>query len=146
MNEQQIVYRFTLEKGTDTTLGLEENLNALGAVAPLSERERFQLQLALDELVTNTVSYGFASDHGTAIEIEIVWTPGQRYEITYADDAPQFDPVHYSGDGKQSGTEATGFGGFGISLVKKIMDSVTYRYTGKQNIIQLTKSLEDSPE
>jgi len=51
----------------------------------------FPVNLCLDELITNTVSYGLKGAPGRMIQIEIQQSE-DYLEIHIVDDAPQFDP------------------------------------------------------
>ncbi len=137
-----------LRFGTELTAldELADGLAPLKTDGRLSERDHYQMRLALDELITNTVSYGFASGTGTGIEASITLWPGRCYRIVYRDDAPPFDPLAVSMAPEQRSTEAANFGGFGISLVTTIMDEIDYRREDGRNVITMTKSLNDSPD
>ncbi|MFT5729842.1 MAG: anti-sigma regulatory factor (Ser/Thr protein kinase) [Desulforhopalus sp.] len=120
---------------------LEAGLKVFGEKAQISKRDHYQLRLVLDELVTNTVSYGFASGIGSGIRISISLSSDGLCKIIYTDDAPRFDIVAQPVLLEKGSSEEAGFGGFGISLVMQIMDEVTYRYKDSKNIIRMSKKL-----
>ncbi len=136
--------RQTLRLGTDLSAlsELAERLQELQQATALNERDHYQLRLALDELITNTVSYGFASGTGSGITIEITIPPDRRCTIRYADDAPPFNPLAAPVPPELRSTEEMSFGGFGISLITSIMDEVHYRHDGAHNIIEMVKQFE----
>lgn len=129
--------------GTDLSAlqELETGLKIFGKKAQLSQRNQYQLRLVLDELVTNTVSYGFAMGTGSGIRISVSLNSENLCEIIYTDDAPQFDILAQTVPPEKRSSEEAGFGGFGISLVLQIMDEVTYCYKNGRNIIQMNKTL-----
>jgi len=140
-------HRKRLRLGTtlDALNELAAGVDELKRSCRLTERDGYQIQLVLDELVTNAISYGFATGKGSGIDIDIAVWPDRRCEITYCDDAPAFDPFSSEVGSRESCTEKTHFGGFGISLVKKLMDRVTYRYDKGKNYLVMQKQLSDFP-
>ncbi len=129
--------------GTDLSAlkELEAGLSVFGEKAQISKRDQYQLRLVLDELVTNTVSYGFASGVGSGISVSVSLHPDGICEIVYTDDAPRFDILAQPVPPEKRSTEEAGFGGFGISLVVQMMNEVTYRYKDGKNIIRMNKKL-----
>jgi phosphoserine phosphatase RsbU/P len=124
---------------------LADGLSPLKADGLLSERDHYQLRLALDELITNTVSYGFTTGTGTGIDVDITLWPGRSYRVVYRDDAPPFNPLTASMAPEHRSTEAANFGGFGISLVTTIMDELSYRHENGKNVITMEKQLTGQP-
>lgn len=141
MTDPIIHTQFSL--GTDLTAleDLETALEALSKDAHLAPRDHFQIRLALDELVTNSVSYGFSSGFGSEITIKIALYQDNRCEIEYADDAPAFDILTNPVPEEKRGTEEANYGGLGISLVTKVMNEVSYCYKNGKNIIRMKKEL-----
>jgi serine/threonine-protein kinase RsbW len=85
------------------------------------------LQLAVDEAVTNIVIHGYKKGHGT-IEISINRNAAALI-VCLRDRAPQFNPGSYASDlTALSKREAPG--GFGIRLIKQVVDEVSYRVPG----------------
>lgn len=134
--------------GTDLSAlkELETGLNVFGEKAQISKRDHYQLRLVLDELVTNTVSYGFTSKMGSGISITISLQADGLCEIVYTDDAPRFDILANPIPPEKRSTEEAGFGGFGISLVTQIMNDVTYSYKDGRNVILMKKKLASGNE
>jgi len=134
--------------GTDLSAlkKLEAGLNVFSEKAQISKRDHYQLRLVLDELVTNTVSYGFASKMGTGISITVALQADGLCEIVYTDDAPRFDIQAQPIPPEKRSTEEAGFGGFGISLVMQIMNNVTYSYNDGKNVIRMNKRIASGNE
>ena len=100
----------------------------------------FKVDLVLEELVTNILSYGAEScDPTPAIEITIT-SDDRLLTIKVSDDGKPFDPLrdappppfHRAADGPIR------VGGLGVHLVKSLMDSVTYRFANGRNHLTLT--------
>jgi serine/threonine-protein kinase RsbW len=82
------------------------------------------LQLAVDEAVTNIVIHGYKKGHGT-IEISIDRNAA-ALNVCLRDKAPQFDPGSYTSD-LTALPKREAPGGFGIRLIKQVVDKVSYR-------------------
>lgn len=143
MTSPRITKRLTLGTDLSALEGLEAGLAELKASCHLSERHHYQIRLALDELVTNVVSYGFTGGVGSAIVIDIVIIPGDVCEINYSDDAPPFNPVEHCVPTSVKKSVSGNFGGLGIFLVKEIMDEVTYHYDNGRNLLNMKKRLAE---
>ena len=105
----------------------------------------YQVNLSLDELLTNTISYGFAdgAQHEIRIDLSI---DGARLVVRIEDDARQFDltetdPTKADTD---SALEERTPGGLGIFLVHQMMDSVSYRRENNKNVVVLGKKVDSS--
>ena len=85
------------------------------------------LQLAVDEAVTNIIIHGYKKSPGT---IEISFDQNAAALIVrLRDTAPQFDPSTHIADLRALPERETP-GGFGIRLIKQVMDEVSYRAPG----------------
>ena len=128
--------------------------NSVDALSPLAEAvENFgqrqhwdistvsQINLALEELIINTISHGFSDGRQGHIEISIT-ADEQNIFIRITDDGDQFDPFAYTNDINLSLDLAERpIGGLGIFLVRRIMDSYSYCYSNQLNQVSLTKRL-----
>ncbi len=111
----------------------------------IPEAAAYQVNLSLDELLTNTISYGYSDDgeHQIRIDLRI---EGDRLEIRIEDDAEQFDLTNsdpMAADTDSSLEERTP-GGLGIFLVHQMMDEVSYRREDGRNVVVLAKKFAAS--
>jgi serine/threonine-protein kinase RsbW len=101
------------------------------------------LNLVLEELVANTVTYGYddADDrrHDHSIEIRL-----SRHDDTITlqieDDAKPFDPLQLDAPDIDAALEEREPGGLGIHFVRTLMDTVEYRRIGDRNRLTMTKT------
>ena len=104
----------------------------------------FKVNLALEEIAINIISYGGQLD-GPSPNIEIGITPVEAgLNILVSDDGKPFNPLVDAPpppviDGS---TIMAPVGGFGLHLVKNMMDSVTYRHNRGLNELAMTATLE----
>ena len=100
----------------------------------------FALTLALDELLTNTISYGYDDTASHDITVTLRVDDGRAY-VCIDDDAREFDPLRAEKPDIDAPLEERRIGGLGIHLVTTMMDRVEYRREGGHNIIRLEKVL-----
>ena len=67
-------------------------VEAFGAANGLPESRVYMLNLALDELITNSVNYGFDGVAEPRIEITL-WVSGRLLVLTLTDNGRRFDPT-----------------------------------------------------
>lgn len=98
------------------------------------------LQLAVDEAVTNVVMHGYRGAEG---EIEIlVERKAKAIVVRLRDRAAAFDQAHGSGaDLSISPLEQASPGGYGLHLIRGMVDESSYRLTGDgRNELVLVKN------
>lgn len=99
----------------------------------------FQLSLALDEAVANSVNYAYAE--GTEGQV-ILEADKDATSLVFRliDEGVPFDPT--AGDHEVDTTlsaEERPIGGLGIFLIQQMMDSVTYQRQGNRNVLTMVK-------
>ncbi len=108
----------------------------------LPESLAFTLNLCLDELITNIISYGYADRDRH--EIHVALRIENRVLITeIQDDARAYDPFTEAPE-PDLGAEITdrSVGGLGVFLVKEYMDQTYYRRHNAHNLVTLVKQLD----
>lgn len=95
------------------------------------------LNLSLDELITNIVSYGYRDTDEHEIRITLT-DPDGSLVVVLEDDGMEFDPFTAAPDPDlESDVEERPIGGLGVYLVKTLMDEVAYERTDGRNRITL---------
>ncbi|CAN5399854.1 ATP-binding protein [soil metagenome] len=96
--------------------------------------------LCLEELVVNTIWYGYEEE--VAGEIETTTEVGDgKLTVTIKDDARQFDPFDHQMPDVRLGVDERRIGGLGIHLTFKFMDHVDYTREGGNNVVRISKNL-----
>jgi anti-sigma regulatory factor (Ser/Thr protein kinase) len=98
----------------------------------------FAINVSLEELLGNTMAYGYADNREHEIAVRI-WREDADLVIDIVDDARPFDPTTVAAPDLNLPLEERPIGGLGIQLVRGMMDSVEYRHDGMQNHIRLRK-------
>lgn len=96
------------------------------------------VQIALDEVISNTVNHGYPSAADGRIEIRFRMADGVL-EVTIQDDAPAFDLLARPDPDTTAALADRDVGGLGILLTRGLMDDVHYERTGGRNRVTLRK-------
>ncbi|MCY4387857.1 MAG: ATP-binding protein [Desulfurellaceae bacterium] len=124
-----------------------EQIDEFCASHDLTSEVAYAVNLALDEILTNTISYGYDDDEPHRIEI-IVSLEAEALVIVIADDSAAFDLSNAPTPDIGASLEERPLGGLGLFLVHQMMDSVEYRREEGRNIVTLkkNKAAEQSPD
>lgn len=97
------------------------------------------LNLALEEILTNIISYGYTDNRVHEIRVRLCMQPEEvRAEVE--DDGKPFNPLKArEPDTAQSLQERT-IGGLGIHLVRKLMDGLEYQRQEGKNLLLMKKT------
>lgn len=100
----------------------------------------FTLQLVVEEVVVNIVSYAYPDDADGEVTITVSVTPS-AIEFSFTDSGVPFNPLEKEDPDTTLSADERPIGGLGIFLVKQMMDDVRYRYEDGQNILTAIKNL-----
>jgi anti-sigma regulatory factor (Ser/Thr protein kinase) len=100
----------------------------------------FNINLSLDELITNIINYGYRDQHEHRIHIDLRVTETEVV-VELKDDGIPFNPLEKPCPDVNQGLDDRPVGGLGIYLVRNLMDQVEYRRTGAQNVLTMKKIL-----
>ena len=99
------------------------------------------LNLCLDEILNNSISYGYDDDAPHHISISLL-TDADAVVAEIEDDAKPFDPRRTKAPARQSDDlRSRAAGGLGLHFVNSLMDEVDYDWTGGYNRLRLKKRL-----
>lgn len=101
---------------------------------------RRSVNVVLDELLTNTISYGFAGREGGEVTVDVELR-ANRLSVTLTDDGEPFDPFGLAAPDTALSVEERQVGGLGIHLVRRMMDEVSYHRRADRNVVILAKYL-----
>ncbi len=106
----------------------------------LSPTRLFDLQLAVNEVFTNIVSYGFDDDRPHEIVVRLM-AGADEVVIEIEDDGRPFDPSTAPAPRLDVPLEERQPGGLGLYLARRVTDAMDYRHADGRNIVRLRKSL-----
>ena len=98
----------------------------------------FQINLAIDEVLTNTISYGYPDGGRHEITVELA-RQGAEIVIDLIDDAIAFNPLEAPEPDLDAPLEDRRIGGLGVHFVKTMMTGVSYAREGDRNRLTLRK-------
>lgn len=133
-----------LRSDTHEIRRLADAIEYLADSLQLPQPMLFKLNLALDELITNTIAYGYAERKDGEIDIEMR-RHVDRVEVKLIDSAAAFDPFSVAAPDTAASLEERQIGGLGIHFVRTLIDEVNYRRDDDRNVITLTLLLPPEP-
>ena len=97
------------------------------------------VNLSLDELITNIVSYGYLGSEEHEIRVTLT-EQGGALVVVVEDDGIAFDPFTAVPEPDlEASLEERGIGGLGVYFVKTLMDEATYERADNRNRITLVQ-------
>ena len=133
------VERAVIDDVTPATAFLEEELEKLGC--PM--KAVIQCNVALDEIFSNIVNYGYPKGPGPVTIKLIERLNPHRVYIRFEDQGIPYNPLTNEDPDVTLSAEERGVGGLGIYMVKKTMDDVKYMYEDGKNILSIMKLIGD---
>ena len=98
----------------------------------------YAVNLSVDEILTNTISYGYDDEEPHEIDI-VVSMQADDIVVVIVDDSTAFDLSQTPDADVESSVEERALGGLGLFLVHQMMDGVEYRRMDERNVVTLTK-------
>jgi anti-sigma regulatory factor (Ser/Thr protein kinase) len=112
-----------------------------GEETGLGMKEVFNLNLVLDELLTNIITHGYVDGAEHQIRI-LLHRQGAWIRAEVIDNAPAFNPLQHAAPNLEEPLEGRAMGGLGIHFVRQLMDDVKYERVDGQNHLHLAKRHE----
>jgi serine/threonine-protein kinase RsbW len=114
-------------------------LRAFGQRHGLPPRLVQAVDLALEEVLTNIISHGYADDGEHGITVRLEARPGEL-EAEVEDDGQAFDPLQAPAPDTTRPLHERSIGGLGIHLVRTLVDDLEYQRRDGKNVLRLKKS------
>jgi phosphoserine phosphatase RsbU/P len=119
---------------------LSEQLDEFAARHQLTPSVQHDLNVALEEAITNTISYGYSDDREHEILVRIRVESGE-VSAELQDDARAFNPLTAPDADVTSPLDERELGGLGIHLMRKLMDRIEYQRLEDRNLLIMKKTL-----
>jgi anti-sigma regulatory factor (Ser/Thr protein kinase) len=104
----------------------------------MAEDSCYDIRLALEEAVSNTIKYGYEDLQVHLIHVR-AGIGDEEFFLEIEDDGKAFDPLESPDPNFELPVTEKPIGGLGIYLLRRIMDRVEYRRSGAKNILRMTK-------
>ncbi|NGX55463.1 MAG: Serine-protein kinase RsbW [Chlamydiae bacterium] len=106
--------------------------------AGMSEAHIHKLELASEEALVNIISYAYPKKEGK-ISIQCSTSGASRFDVTIRDQGLPFNPNEAAVDTEvDKPMNKRKIGGLGIFLIRKMVDEVSYRRDGNENVLKMT--------
>ncbi len=107
----------------------------------LDDKEVNQVELALEEILVNVISYAYPRNRQGDAEVLCACEKERALTIVVTDRGAPFNPLDRPDPDTGLALEDRSIGGLGILLTKKMMDHIDYeRHQGK-NILTMVKKM-----
>jgi serine/threonine-protein kinase RsbW len=118
-------------------LSVVSDLGARNSIPPATE---YDLNLALDEVVTNVIKHAYPAGGEHQFTLQIDLSP-EEFVARVEDDGRPFNPTEHPAPHLDVPLEERKEGGLGIFLVRQIVTSFEYQRLDGKNIVTLRKKL-----
>ena len=106
----------------------------------LTEKTVHDIQMALDELLTNIVNYGYEDSDEHQIDVHF-GINNNAVNVEIVDDSKPYNILEQENPDISLSVDDKPIGGLGIFLIKKLMSNVDYYTENGKNHLVMTKEL-----
>jgi anti-sigma regulatory factor (Ser/Thr protein kinase) len=110
----------------------------------LSEPRMLNLELCLNELVTNIVHYAYADWGRHRIQVSLEHQ-GEELRVTIEDDGRPFNPLEKAPPEVPDSLESARVGGWGIPIVRALADDISYERRDGRNRVTIVSRYPSKP-
>jgi anti-sigma regulatory factor (Ser/Thr protein kinase) len=134
------IKHFVIENQIGELSTLAEQIDDLAAQWDLAQAMAMNINLVVEEAVSNIIFYAYNNNYKHKIKISIS-LENKMLTIKITDDGIPFNPLEQQQPDINLPAEERPVGGLGIFLISHMMDELNYIRKGNQNILTLYKSL-----
>ncbi len=117
-----------------------EAIEVLAREGHWCDKDRYHVDLVLEELLQNIISYGFPDGRSGGIDLTIHQTQSEIL-IRLEDDGVAFDPFSVSDPDLEAPLDERAIGGLGVYFARTFMDASRYIRVNGRNCVELHKRL-----
>ena len=137
MNKQ---YIFTLNNSFSELKNLKSFINKIGLNHNIPTKIISHIQLSLEELIVNVISYSYKDNANHTIELKIQMS-SKHLTFRLINDGEPFNPLTFKNEHINTNLKEKKIGGLGILLAKNFMDDMSYTYKSGLNNLTMIKKL-----
>ena len=115
----------------------------IGEELKLSMELQMNLNLVMEEMVSNIIFYAFPKGTDATIEL-MAESDGTELTFVLSDQGREFDPTLKEDLDTDVNPAERELGGMGIFIVKNIMNKVTYQRLDGKNLLTMKKKINDN--
>ena len=94
--------------------------------------------MIIEELFVNICSYAYEDVGDIKIQYELLEDP-LKIVVTFIDNGVEFNPLSKTSPDLSLSAEQRDIGGLGLTIVRKNVNEIDYRYENNQNILTIEK-------
>jgi anti-sigma regulatory factor (Ser/Thr protein kinase) len=128
----------TLKNRAEEKTRLSQALKAFASSSNIPAKAALAIDLALEELITNIISYAFPDTVEHTITVRFEPLPS-AVRIQIEDDGIPFNPVSHPSPATNLALDDKPIGGLGIHMARRSMDSMEYERVNDRNRLTLVK-------
>jgi serine/threonine-protein kinase RsbW len=106
----------------------------------LGEEDRLRIELSLHEICVNVAQYAYPRGRSGEMAVRI-WREGDSLFIEVRDRGVPFNPVEKENPELMVKLRGGDPGGYGIYFFRTLMDGLSYRRAGGENVLTVRKAL-----
>jgi serine/threonine-protein kinase RsbW len=141
MGYEQI--RIVLRNDLSEIAKLHRELESFGQKSRLSSKTLFELNLILEEVVANVISYAYGDNQRHEIVVRADLRDGELV-IEVEDDGRPFNPLQSPPPDLERPLERRKVGGLGLHLVRELTSSIEYNRREEKNRLVMKKKTDGS--
>ncbi len=133
--------QLTLINKTEQITILADFVNEICEELHLDMMLSFNLNLVLEEAVTNVIMYAYPQDEEHTMTLK-AWTEDGKLTFQLSDQGKPFNPIKEAPQVDTTlSAEERDIGGLGIFLIQQMMDEVEYEYKDNSNVLTMKKNI-----
>lgn len=129
-----------IENDISEIIKLAVFIDELGEEMNLTPELIFNLNLVLEEAVSNVILYAYGEEKHKEISLMANMSDGNLVFVL-TDSGKEFDPTKVPDADITLSAEEREIGGLGIFLIRQIMDKVDYQRIEEKNVLTMRKQL-----
>jgi serine/threonine-protein kinase RsbW len=131
-------HTITVPASTEHLGAVRAEIAARARAFGFTETQVQDIQLAVDEAVTNVIKHAYKFDPSRTFQV-MIDTQGRDFMVDIIDSGNSFDQEHYHEPDVSQRIKERKKGGVGVYLMRKLMDNVSYRSENGCNCMRLIK-------
>ena len=105
----------------------------------ISTKSKLQLELIIEELFVNICNYAYEKEGQVKIQYGLFENP-LRIVMNFIDEGVEFNPLNKEKPDLTLDADQREIGGLGLTIVRKNVDKLDYKYENNQNILTIEKN------
>ena len=129
--------KIVLESKMENIKKVIEFVNSKIEKCNFKEKEKLEINIAIDELFGNIVKYAYGEEVGIVeVQVKVKENP-LEVEITFIDSGTKYNPLEREEPNIEANLNERKIGGLGIFIARKLMDEIKYEYKDGKNVLSI---------